>query len=107
MLVHLRDRLRLNGKISFSRRELNQILSIYGARVQNGEWRDYAIDSTADAAVFSIFRSSQESPLYRLTKTISKDGLIKPSQYTVYSGNKVMKQSADLRDILAFLDKET
>jgi len=106
MLVYIRDKLRLNGKTTFSRRELNQILSIYGARVQSGEWKDYAIDSLPDMAVFSIFRSSRESPLYSVTK-ISSRSLIKPSQYVVYSGNKSLKQSASLREVLAFLEEQT
>ncbi|MBI3441301.1 MAG: DUF2794 domain-containing protein [Proteobacteria bacterium] len=103
MLVYIRDKFRLNGKTTFSRRELSQILSIYGARVQSGEWKDYAIDSLPDMAVFSIFRSSQEQPLYAVTK-ISSRSLIKPSQYAVYSGNKTLKQSVSLREVLEFLE---
>jgi hypothetical protein len=54
--------------ISFNRRELDQILSIYGNRVAEGEWRDYAIDMLRDRAVFSIFRRTAEAPLYRIEK---------------------------------------
>lgn len=55
--------------ITFDRRELDQILSIYGCRVAEGEWRDYAIDMLRDRAVFSIFRRTAEAPLYRIEKT--------------------------------------
>ena len=55
--------------ISFNRGELDQILSIYGYRVAQGEWRDYAIDMLRDRAVFSIFRRAAEAPLYRIEKT--------------------------------------
>lgn len=106
MLVYLRDKLRLNGKTTFSRGELSQILSIYGARVQSGDWKDYAIDSLPDMAVFSIFRSSKELPLYSVTK-ISSRSLIKPSQYVVYSGNKSLKQSTSLQEVLEFLEEQT
>jgi hypothetical protein len=54
--------------ISFNRGELDQILSIYGCRVAEGEWRDYAIDMLRDRAVFSIFRRTAEAPLYRIEK---------------------------------------
>ena len=106
MLVYIRDRFRLNGTITFSRGELSQILSVYGARVQRGEWRDYAIDSLPDMAVFSIFRSSHERPLYTVTK-ISSRSLIKPAQYVVYSGSSALKQSTSLREILTFLEEQT
>ena len=106
MLVYLRDKFRLNGKTTFSRRELSQILSIYGARVQSGKWKDYAIDSLPDMAVFSIFRSSREQPLYSITK-ISSHSLLKPPQYVVYSGSKTLKQSTSLRDIIAFFEEQT
>ena len=60
---------RPNSQILFNRRELNQILSLYGRKVAAGEWRDYAIDMGRDRAVFSIFRHASEMPLYRIVKT--------------------------------------
>ena len=54
--------------VFFDRRELNVILQLYGRMVAAGEWRDYAIDGSWDAAVFSIFRRSSESALYRIEK---------------------------------------
>src|SRR5262249_61100620 len=53
---------------TFDRRELNQILGLYGRKVAAGEWRDYAIDFGRDKAVFSVFRRSSEMPLYRIEK---------------------------------------
>src|ERR1700751_5838979 len=55
-------------KVTFSRRELNRILDLYGRMVAAGEWRDYAIDFLKDRAVFSVFRRSSEVPLYRIEK---------------------------------------
>ena len=106
MLVYIRDKFRLGGRTTFSRRELSQILSVYGARVQKGAWRDYAIDSLPDMAVFSIFRSSHEKPLYTVTK-ISSRSLIKPAQYVVYSGSEILKRSTSLREVLDFLEEQT
>lgn len=54
--------------VFFERRELHALLRLYGRMVAAGEWRDYAIDGLSDAAVFSVFRRSAESPLYRIEK---------------------------------------
>ncbi len=54
--------------VTFSRRELDRILGLYGRMVAAGEWRDYAIDFLKDRAVFSIFRRSAEVPIYRVEK---------------------------------------
>lgn len=55
-------------QVTFSRRELNRILDLYGRKVAAGEWRDYAIDFLKDRAVFSVFRRASEVPLYRIEK---------------------------------------
>ncbi len=55
-------------EVSFDRRELDAILRVYGRRVADGEWRDYAIDHLEDRAVFSIFRRASEMPIYRVEK---------------------------------------
>ena len=41
---------------SFSREELNHILALYGRKVVSGQWKDYAIDTLKDQAIFSIFK---------------------------------------------------
>jgi Protein of unknown function (DUF2794) len=55
-------------QVCFDRRELGLILGIYGRMVAAGEWRDYAISTLRDVAVFSIFRRTAETPLYRIEK---------------------------------------
>jgi Protein of unknown function (DUF2794) len=57
-----------SAPISFNRQELNAILRVYGRKVADGEWRDYAIDHMKEQAVFSIFRRASETPLYRIVK---------------------------------------
>ncbi|MEM9988557.1 MAG: DUF2794 domain-containing protein, partial [Pseudomonadota bacterium] len=54
--------------VHFSRQELDVILNLYGAFVAAGDWKDYAIDSLSDRAVFSIVRRATEAPLYRIEK---------------------------------------
>lgn len=102
MLLFFRDRLR-SGQPTFSKGELSMILGVYGDRVKRGLWRDYAIDSLPDMAVFSVFRSSKESPIYAIAKIPSRS-VLKPSQYAVYSGTETLKQGSSLRDVLEVFD---
>src|ERR1700730_15784833 len=55
-------------RVTFERRELDQILGLYGRKVADGEWRDYAIDFLKERAVFSIFGRASEIPIYRIEK---------------------------------------
>src|SRR3990170_4335650 len=57
-----------NNRVTFSRRELDRILRLYGRKVAAGEWRDYAVDFLKDRAVFSVFRRASEYPIYRIEK---------------------------------------
>ena len=56
------------SQVTFDRRELRRIFGLYGRKVAEGEWRDYAIDFLRDRAVFSIFRQTSEVPIYRIEK---------------------------------------
>jgi hypothetical protein len=92
------------SQVSFDRHELRAILDLYGRKVADGEWRDYAIDFTRDKAVFSIFRRSSEVPLYR----VEKDPRLARRQgaYAVIAGTGlILKRGHDLRQVLRVLDK--
>lgn len=54
--------------VAFNRQELNAILNVYGRKVAEGEWRDYALDFGRETATFSIYRRASEVPLYRIEK---------------------------------------
>jgi hypothetical protein len=90
--------------ISFDRRELREILNVYGRKVAAGEWRDYAIDSSRDRAVFSVFRRASEYPIYRIEKNprlARKQGL-----YAVLAaGGLVLKRGHELAHVLSVLEK--
>ena len=91
--------------VSFDRRELQTILNLYGRKVAAGEWRDYAIDFSADRAVFSIFRRAAEQPLYRIEKTprLSR----RQGAYSVVAaGGLILKRGHELSRVLAVLDKQ-
>jgi hypothetical protein len=90
--------------VTFNRLELNQILSVYGRRVAEGEWRDYAIDMLRDRAVFSVFRRSTEAPLY----TIEKNPRFSRRQgaYSVIAATGlILKRGHDLCRVLRVFDR--
>ena len=92
------------GKVTFSRRELDRILRLYGRMVAAGEWRDYAIDFLKDRAVFSVFRRSSEVPLYR----IEKDPRLarKQGAYSVISATGlIVKRGHELDNVLRAVNK--
>ena len=67
--------------IFFSKLELTSILNLYSKQVSKGYWRDYALDSKIDNAIFSIYRHSQDKPMYQIIKNSQKGFRNKPSFY--------------------------
>ena len=91
--------------VTFDRRELSDILAVYGRRVASGEWRDYALDMTRDKAVFSIFRKSSECPLYRIEKT-PRLARRQGAYSVVAATGLILKRGQDLKRVLAAIDKK-
>jgi len=88
----------------FDRRELNQILDLYGRKVASGEWRDYAIDFGRDKAVFAVFRRASECPLFTIEKCprlARKQGAFS----VVSASGLILKRGHELRRVLDVLDK--
>lgn len=91
--------------ISFNRKELDQILRVYGFKVADGEWKDYAIDMLKDRAVFSVFRRAHDTPLH----CIEKDPKLanKQGMYSVTgTDGRVLKRGHDLPTVLKVLEKK-
>ena len=94
-----------NQPIRFNRKELNEILEVYGRKVADGEWRDYAIDFLRDRAVFSVFRRASEVPIYR----IEKDPRLARKQgvYSVISASGlILRRGHDLDRVLLVIDRK-
>lgn len=91
-------------QVFFDRRELNAILRVYGRKVAEGEWRDYAIDQLEDRAVFSIFRRTSEMPMFRVEKI---PGLArKQGAYRIVAATGlIMRRGHELAGVLKILDK--
>lgn len=90
--------------VCFDRTELDQILRLYGRMVGAGHWRDYAIDTLKDAAVFSIFRHASETPIYRIEKRphlAARQG----AWSVIAHGGLVVRRGRDLVQVLKVFDR--
>ena len=89
--------------VSFDRHELNAILNLYGRKVADGEWRDYAMDFLRDRAMFSIYKRASERPLYVVEKQPKLRN--KQGQYMVLSQEgRVLKRGHELTNVLRVLE---
>jgi hypothetical protein len=92
------------AQVAFDRGELRELFDLYGRKVAEGEWRDYAMDFLRDRAVFSVYRRSAEYPLYRVEKTPRLAR--RQGAYAVISqSGLVMKRGHDLARVLKVLDR--
>lgn len=91
--------------VVFDKRELSQLMGLYGRRVAEGEWRDYAMDFGVTSARFDIHRRASEQPLYSVVKNpelSAKGGLFQ----VVAQGGLILKRGNDLTQVLRVLDKK-
>jgi Protein of unknown function (DUF2794) len=90
--------------VLFTRKELTEILDLYGRKVAAGEWRDYAIDFGREKAVFSVFRRASEVPLYRIEKNPRLAR--RQGAYSVIAATGlILKRGHDLARVLGVLEK--
>jgi hypothetical protein len=94
---------RFTPSITFDRKELTTILNLYGRKVVEGEWRDYAIDFLRERALFSIYKRSSERPVYVIEKNPKLRD--KQGQYMVLSQEgRVLKRGHELSTVLRVLE---
>jgi len=96
---------RLDQPVRFDRRELDQILRLYGRMVAANEWRDYAIDHLTDRAVFSVFRRTSEVPLFQIVKDpklARKQGAFA----VIAAGGRILKRGQELGRVLGVFDSK-
>lgn len=89
--------------VSFSRFELTAILNLYGRKVSQGDWHDYAMDFLRERALFSVYRRNSEHPVY----VIEKNPRLRQrqGQYIVMSQDgRVLKRGHDLDAVLRVLE---
>ena len=91
--------------IFFSKSELSSILNLYSKQVSKGNWRDYALDSKIDNAIFSIYRHTQDKPMFQIIKNSQKGFRNKPSFY-IKKGEEIISKSKSLFTILSNFEKK-
>jgi GDP-D-mannose dehydratase len=84
--------------IFFSKLEFTLILNLYSKQVALGSWRDYAIDSKIDIAVFSIYRHTHDKPMYQFLKT-SKKGYRNNPDFFIKDSNKIIFKGKGLKQV--------
>lgn len=92
------------AQVFFERRELEQLLRLYGRMVAAGEWRDYAIDGLSETAVFCVFRRTGDSPLYRIEKhpaLARRQG----AWAVVGQAGQILRRGHELAQVLRIFDK--
>ncbi len=100
-LYRFDDFRRSQHKAFFDRTELNLLLSLYSRRVARGEWRDYAIDQTEGRAVFSVFRHTNDLPVFTIAKQCTPDGW----DYRVLNGRRRLSSAHSLAKALRIFEK--
>lgn len=90
-------------QIAFDRRELSEILRVYGYRVAEGEWRDYALDFQKERAVFSIFKRTSEMPVYQVEKN-PKLARKQGAYSVINAAGMILKRGHELRQVLKVLE---
>ena len=91
-------------QVGFERLELIRILDLYGRMVASGQWRDYAMDFTRDAASFCAFRRASERPQARIEKRPELRG--KQGMWTLFGeAGQVLKRGHELAGVLFPLER--
>jgi len=92
------------NEIFFNKKELGEILNIYGSMVSKGEWKDYAIFINKNVVGFNIYRKATEKPLFQIIKNL-KSKIGQKYQLKDQQG-KIIKNSDELKNIISILNKK-
>ena len=97
-IYHFSKYIKAKEKVTFSKKDLNSIISIYSQKVSNGIWKDYSINFEKNYAEFSIYRHSYASPEFSIIKN-------KKNIFYIYSRKQELRKSKYIKDNLNVLKK--
>ena len=97
-IYHFSKYIKEKEKVSFSKNDINLIISIYSKNVSNGIWKDYSINFEKNYAEFSIYRHSYAFPEFSIVKNKKKN-------FSIYSRQQELKKSKYIKDVLDVLKK--
>ena len=91
--------------IFFSKYELTSILNLYSKQVSKGFWKDYALDSRGNTAIFSIYKHSQDKPIYQIIKKSIK-GFRNMPDFFITKDKEIINKSREISIILSKFEKK-
>ena len=91
--------------IFFSKYELSSILNLYSKQVSKGIWKDYALDSNVNTAIFSIYKHSHDKPTYQIIKKSIKGFRIMPN-FFITKDKEIINKSSEISTILSKFEKK-
>ena len=91
--------------IFFSKYELTSILNLYSKQVSKGFWKDYALDSKANTAIFSIYKHSHDRPIYQIIKKSLK-GFRNMPNFFITKDTEIINKSSEISIILSKFEKK-
>ena len=91
--------------IFFSKYELTSILNLYSKQVSKGFWKDYALDSSGNTAIFSIYKHSQDKPIYQIIKKSIK-GFRNMPDFFITKDKEIINKSREISIILSKFEKK-
>ena len=94
-----------NNFIFFSKYELTSILNLYSKQVSKGFWKDYALDSKANTAIFSIYKHSHDRPIYQIIKKSLK-GFRNMPDFFITKDTEIINKSSEISIILSKFEKK-
>ena len=97
-IYHFSKYIKEKEKVTFSKKDLNSIISIYRQKVSNGIWKDYSINFEKNYAEFSIYKHTYASPEFSIVKN-------KKKFFSIYSRTQELKKSKYIKDVLNILKK--
>jgi|TARA_B100000809_G_C14956220_1_gene465682 hypothetical protein len=97
-IYHFSKYIKEKEKVTFSKKDLNSIISIYSQKVSNGIWKDYSINFEKNYAEFSIYKHTYASPEFSIVKN-------KKKFFSIYSRTQELKKSKYIKDVLNILKK--
>jgi hypothetical protein len=91
--------------VFFERKELDEILKLYGRKVASSEWADYSLEQSSQWAAFLVYKRSGDAPLYRIEKRPSLS--LKQGAFALVNNQgHVIKRSRELGPVLLPLQKD-
>ena len=91
--------------IFFSKYELSSILNLYSKQVSKGLWKDYALDSKVNTAIFSIYKHSHDKPIYQIIKKSIKSFRNIPD-FFITKDKEIINKSSEISTILSKFEKK-